>query len=75
MANKFLTDEQVEKEIERLSKSPQVRLARAEARAKYRRRQQLYTLRQLQKRGEELEKSGITIDMLKGIAENVEVEV
>lgn len=62
MRNDFLTDEQVEQEIERLSQSLAVKLARKEARIKYRRRQTMYTLRQLEKRGEQLIEKGITID-------------
>lgn len=46
-----LTDMQVEKEIERLTKSDAVKLARQERRIKYRRRQYLYQLRDLEKRG------------------------
>lgn len=62
-----LTDEQVEKEIERLVDSPLVKLARKEMRIKYKRRQFLYSLRNLEKRGRELQKAGITIDILNGI--------
>ena len=62
-----LTDEQVEKEIERLVDSPLVKLARKEMRIKYKRRQFLYSLRNLEKRGRELQKSGITMDILNGI--------
>lgn len=40
-----LTDKQVEKEIERLSGSEAVALARQEKRVKYKRRQYLYQLR------------------------------
>lgn len=58
MSREFLTDEQIESEVERLTKSPYVRLARAEQRLKYRKRQYLYTLRNLEKRGMELEKEG-----------------
>lgn len=58
----FLTDEQVEKEIKRLSKSEDVKLARKEQRLKYKRRQQLYTLRDLEKRGKKLAEQGITLD-------------
>lgn len=58
MRNDFLTDEQVEQEIERLSQSLAVKLARKEARIKYRRRQTMYTLRQLEKRGEQLMMKG-----------------
>mgnify|MGYP006992064129 CR=1 FL=1 len=62
MAKEFLTDEAVEEEIARLSLSEDVRLARRELRLKYKRRQQLYTLRALEKRGKELAESGVTID-------------
>lgn len=70
MAKEFgLTDEQVEQEIERLTHSPQVALARYEQRVRYRRRQYLYTLRNLEKKGKALEKSGITMDVLNGLCE------
>lgn len=58
-----LTDEQVEQEIARLTASPYVKLARAEQRAKYRRRQYLYGLRQLENHGKELANSGMTEEM------------
>lgn len=61
MARDSLTDEQVEKEIERLTKTEAVKLARREIRPKYKRRQQLYTLRALEKRGKELQAAGITL--------------
>jgi polysaccharide deacetylase 2 family uncharacterized protein YibQ len=74
MARDFLTDEQVEKEIERLTKTEAVKLARREIRLKYKRRQQLYTLRALEKRGKELQAAGVTIDnldeMIAAITEN-----
>ena len=60
-----MTDEQVEKEIEKLSKSEDVKLAKLEQRIKYKRRQYLYTLRTLAKRGKELKKAGITEEILK----------
>ncbi len=63
MAKNWLTDEQVEKEIETLKQSPYVKLARAEQRAKYRKRQYLYGLRQLEKHGKELADAGITEEM------------
>ena len=53
-------DEQVETEIERLSSSELVRLARSEQRAKYRRRQYMYQLRSMEKRGAELAEQGFT---------------
>ena len=64
----FLTDEQVEQEIERLKKSPMVQLARRETAIKYKRRQALYQLRYLEKRGVELTENGITL-------ENIETEL
>lgn len=64
MARKILTDEEVELEIERLSKTQEVKMARRELRIKYRRRQTLYSLRALEKRGKELMEAGITMEML-----------
>lgn len=55
-----LTDKQVEKEIECLSGSEAVALARQEKRVKYKRRQYLYQLRWLEKRGKELQEQGVT---------------
>jgi hypothetical protein len=70
MAREFgLTDEQVEKEIERLTKSPHVALARREQHLRYKRRQYLYQLRGLEKKGIALEKAGITMDVLNGLCE------
>jgi hypothetical protein len=60
----FLTDEQVEAEIERLNKSEAVALARRETRLKYRRRQRLYQLRDLEKKGKALMAAGITREVL-----------
>lgn len=67
MARDFLTDEQVEKEIERLQGSPLVKLARKEERVRYKRRQYLYALRMYEKKGKALEAAGITLDMLNGL--------
>ena len=65
MAREYgLTDAQVEQEIERLSASPLVALARREQRIRYRRRQYLYQLRDLEKKGKALQDSGITMEML-----------
>lgn len=60
----FLTDEQVEREIERLNASEAVALARRKARLEYRRRQYLYQLRDLEKKGKALLKAGITREVL-----------
>lgn len=70
MAKKFLTDDEVEQEIARLRKSPHVALAQLEQRIRYQRRQTLYNLRYLEKKGRELEESGITMDVLNGITDD-----
>lgn len=69
MAKDFLTDEQVEKEIERLTKSTLVALARREQRLRYKRRQYLYQLRDLEKKGAALMKAGITMEVLNAMYE------
>ena len=61
---KGLTDEQVELEIARLQNSPHVKLANQERRLREKRRMYLYSLRQLEKKGKELEKAGLTADVL-----------
>lgn len=62
MAKDFLTDEQVELEIARLLDSEEVQLAKKEIRIKYKRRQYMYQLRNMEKRGKELSKQGVTLD-------------
>lgn len=62
-SDKWLTDEMVEAEINRLRESPYVRLARAKQRQDYRRRQYLYQLRDLEKRGKKLESEGWSPEM------------
>ena len=69
MAKEFLTDEQVEREIERLTNCEAVRLARREQRIKYRRRQYLYQLRDLEKKGKALMEAGITMELLDDMEE------
>lgn len=64
MARECLTDEQVEREIEMLQKSPYVKLANRERRLRERRRMYLYNLRQLEKKGRALEEAGITMYVL-----------
>lgn len=59
----FLTDEQVEQEIERLNQSDAVQLSRQEQRIKYKRRQYLYQLRWHEKRGKQLIRDGVTMEM------------
>ena len=72
MAREFLSDEQVEQEIERLKASPEVLLARQEQRILYRRRQYMYQLRAYEKRGKQLMEQGITYEDLKRM--DVEIE-
>ena len=67
MPRLVLTDEQVEKEIERLKQSDYVALAKAEERKRYRRRQYMYQLRSMEKRGMELAKCGFNL-------ENIEID-
>ena len=62
MARESLTDFEVEREIERLLDSDEVKLAKKEQRILYKRRQALYNLRVLEKRGKQLAKDGITIE-------------
>jgi hypothetical protein len=65
MANeKFLTDEQVELEIQRLKSSPHVKLAKKEEAIRNRRRQYMWTLRCYEKKGKALEAQGISLESL-----------
>ena len=57
-----LSDFEVELEIERLLDSDEVKLAKREIRIKYKRRQYMYQLRNMEKRGYELADKGITMD-------------
>jgi hypothetical protein len=74
MKENFLTDEQVEKEIERLLESPLVKLAKKDELIRYRRRQYLYKLRGYEKKGKELADAGITIEILEKLDKNSEEE-
>ena len=56
------TDEGVEIEIHRLQESDDVRLAKKEQNIKYRRRQQMWTLQYMEKRGKQLREMGIDFD-------------
>ncbi len=58
-----LTDEEVEREIARLRKSPLVELSQKEYAIRTRRRQYLYTLRWHEKNGKRLQDMGWTPDM------------
>lgn len=71
---KGLTDEQVEQEIARLQQSPHVKLANQERRLREKRRMYLYSLRQLEKKGMELEAAGITAETLRRMYGSEEAE-
>lgn len=75
MARDFLTDEQVEIEIDRLQHSEHVKLAQKEINIKIKRRKYMYTLRCLEKRGRLLASNGINLEnieeMLFGDIENI----
>jgi len=66
MARDVLTDLQVEEEIRRLLDSPHVKLAKKEEAIRYRRRQYMYQLRSLEKKGKQLEAMGVTMENLEG---------
>ena len=73
MPREYLNDAQVELEIARLKKSDLVKLGKAEERIRMRRRQYLYKLRDLEKKGKALAAAGITLEMLDGMdAEDLE---
>lgn len=67
MAKDFLTDEQVEIEIARLLESEEVQLAKKEIRIKYKRRQYMYQLRNMEKRGKQLIKEGLTLENIESV--------
>ena len=64
MNSKKISDAEVELEIAALINDPMVQLAKKDIRIKNRRRQYLYALRSLRKKGEELNSSGITMEVL-----------
>lgn len=62
MKRDYLTDEQVEMEIDRLLHSEEVKLAKKETNIKYKRRQYMYQLRVMEKRGRVLMENGLSMD-------------
>jgi hypothetical protein len=74
MREEWLTDEQVEAEIERLKESEYVKLDKLSQRIKNRRRQYMYSLRSMEKRGKELAAAGVTMESLKAEAQEMEAE-
>lgn len=67
MARKLWTDEEVEIEIHRLQHSEAVKLAKKEAQIKYRRRQQMWNLQFMEKRGKQLQQMGITTENMEAM--------
>ncbi len=65
---KKLTDEEVESEISELLCDPDVQLARVEHYLSNKRRQYMYKLHWLQKRGQKLREAGITRETLSQLA-------
>jgi hypothetical protein len=70
----MLTNEAFKAEIERLKASENVKLARKEQRLKYKQRQFLYQLRNLEKRGKALAAQGYTLDNLEALIAQAEAE-
>lgn len=71
MAKDYITDTQVEAEIERLLESPYVKLAKKEEAIRYRRRQYMYALRSYEKKGKALAEQGVTMEKLLDIGDEV----
>lgn len=69
MARDILTDEQVEQEIARLLESEHVKLAKKETQIRNKRRQYMYSLRCMEKRGEVLKSMGITMNNIEAAIE------
>lgn len=70
----MLTNDPFKEEIERLKASEHVRLARKEQRLKYKQRQFLYQLRNLEKRGKLLAAQGYTAENLEAMIAQAEAE-
>jgi len=66
----YLSDNQVEREIARLEKSPHVKLAMHEEQLRQQRRAYLMELLSLEKKGKKLEAEGLTLDMIDDYLEN-----
>ena len=67
MAKRQWTDEEVEIEIHRLQQSDDVKLAKREQNIKNRRRQQMWTLQFLEKRGKQLRSMGVTAENMEAV--------
>lgn len=71
----LMTDEQVEQEIKRLWSSEAVKLAKKEQNIKYRRRQMMYQLRCMEKRGQQLMEQGINFENIEEELFGTEIEI
>lgn len=65
--NKQWTDEEVELEIHRLQQSEDVKLAKKEQDIKYRRRQMMWNLQFMEKRGKQLKEMGCTFENIEEV--------
>ena len=72
MAKELFTDAQVDAEITRLLNSPAVKLAKKDEQIRNRKRQYMYCLRSLEKKGLVLAERGVTIESLLEALENFE---
>ena len=71
MARKYTPDELIEAEIDRLLHSDAVKLAKCEIKIKNTRRQYMYQLRAMEKRGKQLIADGWTSDTLELLYQNI----
>lgn len=71
MAKKYTPDELIEAEIDRLLHSDAVKLAKCEIRIKNKRRQYMYQLRAMEKRGKQLIADGWTPETLELLYQNI----
>ena len=67
MARKQWTDEEVEIEIHRLQQSEDVKLAKKEQNIKNRRRQYMWSLQLMEKRGRQLKEMGCTFENIEEV--------
>lgn len=72
MANKILTDAEVEREIEKLIGSKYIKLARKEECLKRKRRNYLNTLKWYDRRGRELAAQGMTVENIESMIAETE---
>ena len=69
-----ITSDDIEAEIAALRADPDVQLVKAVERARNSRRQYLYCLRSMKKKGQMLRESGVTLELLKAIVNGVDLD-